>query len=120
MKDEDLNQRSRTDSEWNWINQHRGHYNRQEIRNFIGSERIRVTFSDKMEDNTDASENSSSKNHYGERMNLNSEKDKEKRSEIPVFEKSEKKIGSEENSKPEKVDGGEVKKDKPEIRYDLE
>ena len=53
MKDRELNGRTRTDSEWNWINEHRGHYNKQEIRNIIGSERIRVTFSDKIEDSSD-------------------------------------------------------------------
>lgn len=83
MKDEELNQ-SRTDSEWNWINQHKGQYNRQDIRNFIGSERIRVTFSDKMEDN--------------------SEGNREKKSDVPQSEKPEKE-NTPDVSKPEKGDG---------------
>ncbi len=65
MKDRELNGRTRTDSEWNWINEHRGHYNKQEIRNIIGSERIRVTFSDKIDDSSsdDSQQNPQNKNN---------------------------------------------------------
>ena len=52
MKDAELNNRVNTNTEWNWIKQNAGHY-RDNVRNLIGNERVRVTFSDKMEDSTE-------------------------------------------------------------------
>ena len=96
MKNEDLNNRRSTDSEWNWINKHAGHYHtRQEVSSFLGNERIRVTFSNKMEDN----------------KQKNSDK-------IMVNEKPEKEVRHIE--KPEIGNGGEINTEKPEIRYDIE
>jgi len=64
MKDEELNNRVNADSEWNWIKQNAGHYNRENVRNLIGNERVRVTFSDKMEDFAEASSKESNQTNY--------------------------------------------------------
>jgi hypothetical protein len=98
MKDENTNNNERnSESEWNQIRQNVGQYNRS---SFFGGERIRVTFSQKMEDNTN--DNKRSNNEKDENMN---DKPEEENPDIA--------------QKPEKGDGGEQKKDKPEIRYDI-
>ncbi len=52
-------------------------------------------------------------------MSLNNDTG-ESKSKIPPNEKPEKDIDSGNISKPEKGDGGEIKKEKPEIRYELD
>ena len=51
---------------------------------------------------------------------MSSKNDNEVKSQIPPSEKPEKEINSDNIPKPEKGDGGEIKKEKPEIRYDLD
>lgn len=123
MKDEELNNKNRsTDSEWNWINQHSGHYDRNTVRNFFGNERIRVTFSDKLDDNTENFTNQNiTQNNYIELINNQVENKNEPDEEKPVNKNPGKEIENPEPSqKPEVGDGGDVRKEKPEIRYDIE
>ncbi len=122
MKDEELNNRSHTDSEWNWIKQNAGHYNRDSVRNLIGNERVRVTFSDKMEDSTETpSKESNQTNYYKDQVNKQTANRNEHNNDRPVTEIPQQEIENPDPSqKPEKGDGGEEKKDKPEIRYDLD
>lgn len=97
MKNKELNHGRSTDSEWNWINKQAGHYHtRQEVSVFLGNEKIRITFSNRIDDNSD--------NNRAE----------------PLVEKPEKDVNNPDSNKPNKGDGGEIKKDKPEIRYDIE
>jgi hypothetical protein len=126
MKDEELNNRSNTDSEWNWIKQNAGHY-RDNVRNLIGNERVRVTFSDKMEDSTEIpSKESTQTNYYKDQVNKQTANRTEQNNDKiindkPVRETPQQEIENPEPpQKPEKGNGGEEKKDKPEIRYDLD
>ncbi|MBS1493772.1 MAG: hypothetical protein JST55_09685 [Bacteroidetes bacterium] len=98
MKDENTNNNEwNSESEWNRISQNAGQYNRS---SFFGGERIRVTFSQKMEDN--------SNQEKPDDNNTDERKQNKPEEENPDIAQ-----------KPEKGDGGEQKKDKPEIRYDI-
>jgi hypothetical protein len=94
MKDEDFNnERGSKDFIWKWINKYAGHYHtRQEVSSFLGNERIRVTFSNKIED--------------------------KENNKNPLTKTPEKDVNQ--KDKPEKGDGAGIKKDEPEIRYDIE
>lgn len=124
MKDEELNNRRNTDSEWNWIKQNAGRYNRDNVRNLIGNERVRVTFSDKMEDSTETpSKESNQTSYYKDQVNKQTANRTEhnRNNDKPVTETPQQEIESPEPpQKPEKGDGGVEKKEKPEIRYDLD
>ena len=93
----------------------------------IGNERVRVTFSDKMEDSTEIpSQESTQTNYYKDKVNKQTaNRTKQNNDKIindkPVRETPQQEIENPEPpQKPEKGNGGEEKKDKPEIRYDLE
>lgn len=100
------------DSEWNWINKNPGQYDYKSVRNIFAHERIRVTFSDKMDENTESSSDGDKK-----LTNESNDENKQKR----ASKEPEREIDNPHPSeKPEKGNDAQIEKDKPEIRYEVE
>ena len=117
MKEELNNINRSIDSEWTRINKNAGDHNN--FRNFFVHERIRVTFSDKMDENTESTNENVQTDYYKKQVSeqtANRTESGKSNLEKPVSENPGKEIDkSEPVQKPEKGDGVEIKNDKPEI-----
>lgn len=115
MKDESKNKNMNIDSEWSWINKNSVYYNQNNLRNFFGHERIRITFSDKLDENTEnfTIENTQTdyyKNQVSKQSANRNESDKSEY-ETHLSENPGKEIDNPQpDQKPEIEDGSEIKK----------